>query len=127
MAVSIHLKQWGGDYAVCQLSSTAAIPEWADGPGFVTISRTDDELSIVCLADRVPDGIAVERGWLCFKFQGPFPFDAAGIILSVIRPLSENGIGVFIVATFDGDVLLLKADDFPMALPYLVEAGHRVD
>ena len=63
------------------------IPAWADGEGFVSISRSDDELSIVCRAERIPSGVKQDTGWTCYKFIGPFAFDETGIVASVIGPL----------------------------------------
>lgn len=61
---------------------------------------------------------------MAFKLEGPFAFDETGIVLSVIRPLSENRLGIFVVSTFDGDHLLVKAADQVAARRFLVEAGH---
>lgn len=120
----ITLEQAKGEYAVCRLAPDAAIPAWADGSSFVTISRSAHELSIVCLAERVPENTQQEGGWTCLRFVGPFAFGATGIVLSVVRPLSEGGLGVFVVSTFDGDHLLLKTGDMPKALALLGHAGH---
>lgn len=122
----ITIERVDGEYAVSRLDSTAAIPGWADGPGFVTISRSAFELSIVCLAERVPDGITNEAGWKCLRFVGPFAFGATGIVLSVVRPLAEGGLGIFVVSTFDGDHLMVKHDDWPRARILLEHAGHIV-
>lgn len=127
MSAKIRLKLLPGDYAVAQLPHSAPIPSWADGDGFVSISRTDDELSVVCRQERIPTHVKSDDDWVCFKFVGPFEFGESGIILSVIRPLSEDGMGVFVVATFDGDVLLLKANDVPRAKTLLRDAGHRIE
>jgi hypothetical protein len=62
-------------YAVSRLEPGSPLPAWADGPGFVTISRTGDELSIVCREDRVPTDIVSVRGWIALQFLGPFAFD----------------------------------------------------
>lgn len=94
MAPRVKLQALNGAYGVARLRSSDPIPAWADGGGFVSISRTDDELSIVCLQDRIPQDVQVDGGWSCFKFQGPFAFDETGIVLSVIEPLSTNGIGI---------------------------------
>ncbi|ESY79198.1 ACT domain-containing protein [Mesorhizobium australicum] len=126
MAARITLKQLSGLYAISRLQAADGIPGWADGPGFVSITRTDDELSITCLQDRVPDAVKHDRDWVAFKLQGPFAFDETGIVLSVIRPLSENGLGIFLVSTFDGDHLLVKASDEPAARGLLGEAGHTL-
>lgn len=120
----ITLELADGEYAVSRLGATAAIPAWADGRGFVTISRSAFELSILCLAERVPGGVNTETGWKCLRFVGPFAFGATGIVLSVVRPLSEGGLGIFVVSTFDGDHLMVKQADWPRARALLENAGH---
>lgn len=126
MAARIRLKQLPGLYAISRLEAGDGIPGWADGPGFVSITRTEDELSVVCLQDRVPDDVRQDGDWVAFKFEGPFAFGESGIVLSVIRPLSENGLGIFVVSTFDGDHLLVKAADQAVARRFLGEAGHTL-
>lgn len=126
MAVRVRLKPLSGRYAVSRLEAKESIPGWADGPGFVSITRTEDELSVVCLQDRVPDGVKHDRDWVALKLQGPFAFDETGILLSVIKPLSENELGIFLVSTFDGDHLLVKVKDEAAARGLLVAAGHTL-
>lgn len=123
-APKVTIRALAGDYAIVRLDPSAAIPQWADGEGFVSIGRTEDELSVVCLAARVPSDVRSDGDWAAFKFQGPFAFNETGILLSVIRPLSENGIGIFAVSTFDTDYLLVKQADVTKALPLLKAAGH---
>jgi uncharacterized protein len=120
----ITLELADGEYAISRLNADATIPSWADGGGFVTISRSAFELSIVCLAERVPHGTTTELGWSCMRFVGPFAFGATGIVLSVVRPLAEGGLGVFVVSTFDGDHVLLKQADLSHARVLLDRAGH---
>ena len=112
--------------AICRLYAGGEIPAWATGDSFFSVTRTADELSIVCREERVPSGIKQDGGWTCYKFQGPFEFGETGIMLSVIRPLSENGIGIFVVSTFDGDHLLIKTVDEPKARELLQAAGHTL-
>lgn len=126
MARHIALKHLPGLYSVCRLDKSETIPSWADGDGFVSISRTDDELSVVCLADRVPAQVRADRDWTCFKFQGPFEFNQTGIALSVIQPLSDAGIGIFLISTFDTDYLLVKAADAAAAITAMEHAGHTL-
>ena len=123
---SLVLQELADDYAICRLDPGAAIPAWADGDGFVSISRTEDELSVVCLAARVPGEVRADASWVCFKLQGPFPFDATGIALSVIEPLASAAIGIFLVSTFDTDYLLVKQDNAERARDVLAHAGHRL-
>ncbi len=126
MARTIGLQRIAGDYGVARLAADAAVPPWADGPGLVSITRTADELSITCLAARIPADARADRGWRCWKFEGPFAFDEAGILLAVVRPLSEAGLGVYVISSFDTDHLLLKAEDAARAETLLAAAGHRL-
>ena len=120
----VTLHRLAGAYAVSRLDPAAAIPGWADGTGFVSISRSADELSIVCPAERVPTDVRQDAGWTCYRFVGPFAFDETGIVSSVIGPLSDAGIGIFVVSTFDGDHMLLKQADIARADAILAASGH---
>lgn len=120
----LKLRQHPGPYAVARLDAAAAIPPWADGDGFVSITRTPGELSIVCRGERVPNEITASRAWACFELVGPFAFDETGIALSVIQPLSEKKIGFLLVATFDTDYVLVQEKDLAAAKQAVTAAGH---
>lgn len=124
MTASVRLRVLPERYAVSRLDGIEPIPAWADGPGFVSISRSADELSIVCPQHRVPAGVTSDGGWACLQLVGPFAFDETGIVLSVVRPLSEAGLGIFVVSTYDGDFLMLKVADLDRGRRLLVDAGH---
>jgi uncharacterized protein len=124
--VKVALHKLDGVYAVCRLGPEQPIPDWADGPGFVSISRTEDELSIVCLAGRVPSSVQHAAPWTAFKFAGPFDFAETGIAAAVLQPLAEARIGIFLVSTFDTDYLFLQSGNTERAIGALNAAGHRV-
>ena len=122
----VRLRRLDGDYTVCRMDAAASIPAWTDGPGFASISRSDEELSIVCRSERVPANIRQDGGWTCYRFLGPFAFDETGIVASVIQPLSDAEFGIFVVSTFDGDHLLLKSATIVAAEAVLAAAGHTI-
>jgi hypothetical protein len=124
MPISLKLRLVAGRYAVVRLASDSPIPHWVSGPGFSAIVRADDELTVVCLEDRVPEGTEAERGWACLRTIGPFDFQATGIVHSLVNPLSSNGIGVFVICTYDGEHLLVAGSDRQKAVDLLVAAGH---
>ena len=126
MSRQISLQRQEGAYSVARLDPGEPVPDWAEGAGFASITRTDDELSIICLDERIPSGAKAARGWVCYKFMGPFAFEAAGVILTVIRPLSENGIGVLVVSSFDGDIIFIRSSDTKAAEDLVQQAGHRL-
>ncbi len=125
MAVTVDLEILDGEYAVSLLPADQAAPEWVHGEGFSNLSYCDDELSIVCRRDRVPPDVEHEGEWTAMKLTGSFAFDETGVVLSVVRPLSEDGLGVFVVSTFNRDYLLVKTKDLARAKASLSAAGHR--
>lgn len=112
-----------GDFVVCRLPPGAAIPRWADGKGLVSITRTGEELSIVCDAARVPGTVKAEPGWRAIQLVGPVPFATVGVLARLTAPLAAARVGVFVVSTFDTDYLLVKAVDLDRATAALKAAG----
>jgi uncharacterized protein len=115
-----------GKFAVCRFAADAPSPAWSVGGPFLSITRTAEELSIVCLSETVPANVKAERDWTCFKLEGPFPFQETGILAAFIGPLAENGIPIFAISTFDTDYVLIKEDFVGMALSVLAGAGHEL-
>jgi hypothetical protein len=113
--------------AVCKLAPNAPVPLWASASGFTSITRTSDELSIVCRQEAVPEGIKCERGWRCLRVAGTIDFGVVGVLASLVTPLAEARIGVFVISTFDTDFLLVKATDLDKAVVALRRASHRVE
>jgi len=66
-------------------------------------------------------------GWACFRSIGPFAFDEAGVVASLISPISAAGIGVFVVCTFDGEHILCPEADFEKVAALLQNLGHDFD
>jgi hypothetical protein len=112
--------------AICRLDPKAPIPEWALKADWWSITRTTDELSVVCAEARVPMDVASSRGWRALKFDGPLPLDQTGILASVTTPLAAARVSVFALATFSTDFVLIPAAQQPAAIDALERAGHSV-
>lgn len=113
--------------AICRLDHNAPIPAWASAGTIFSITRTADELSIVCPQSLIPDAIRCERGWRCLRVAGTMEFSVVGVVASLSRPLAEASIGIFVISTFDTDYLLVKEDDLEKAVIVLRAAGHSVE
>jgi hypothetical protein len=120
-----------GAYAIMHLAADAPVPDWASlsestKGDFTSISRTADELSIVCPTANLPLEVHSPHRWICLKLEGPFPFALTGILLSFIAPLSNNGIPIFAISTYDTDYVLVQEPDSNRAFDALRHAGHEL-
>ena len=111
--------------AICRLPADAPIPDWARGE-FVSITRTRDELSIVCAQENVPHGTECERDWRALRVVGQLDFALTGVLVALAAPLAEAGISIFAISTFDTDYVLVKTCDLENAIRVLREAGHQI-
>ena len=111
--------------AVSRLAADAAVPEWIRGT-FTSVTRTKDELSVICDDDAVPEEVQSERGWRALRVEGPIPFEVTGVAAALIAPLAEARISVFLMATYDTDYLLLKEEVFARAVEILRSRGHEI-
>ncbi|MFC4426816.1 ACT domain-containing protein [Deinococcus navajonensis] len=111
-------------YAVVQLSPGAPPP--VPVGALWSLTRTPDELSLVCEEAQVPPGVKVAGGWVAFKLHGPFEFTLTGILASVLDPLRDAGVGIFALSTFDTDYVLVQADTQSRATAVLRAAAHTV-
>jgi hypothetical protein len=113
-------------YAVARLEPDSEIPRWAENGDLVSVTRTRDELSVVCDEVSVPSNVKARRGFRCLHVLGPLDFDETGILESLASPLARAGISIFALSTYDTDYLLLPAKDLETARAALMEAGHVV-
>jgi len=126
MPEKLKFRQLQDLYAIMRLATHAPIPAWAANGEFTSITRTPEELSIVCSTENIPKDVDPGRRWTCLKLEGPFPFSQTGVLLSFIEPLSNNGIPIFAISTFDTDYVLIQEEFAGAALNALEAAGHEL-
>lgn len=97
-------------FAICRLAPETAIPDWAQGE-FVSITRTQEELSIVCRQENVPDDVRAERERRCLRIVGKLDFSLVGVIATLTKALSDANISVFALSTYDTDYFLVRQLD----------------
>jgi hypothetical protein len=113
-------------YAVCRLDKDAPVPDWATRGPYSSVTRTADELSVVCPDALVPGGVRKESGWRVLMVEGPLDFSLTGVLASLTGPLAREGISVFALSTYDTDYLLVKQEQSEKALQALGAAGYHV-
>ena len=125
MSTKLKFRVISGSFAICRLPAADPVPEWAGHGPFTSVTRTAEELSIVCLADHVPPQNKPEIPWFCLKLEGPFAFSQVGILHSFIEPLVQSGISIFAIATYDTDYILIQENFRAAAFQALQNAGHE--
>jgi hypothetical protein len=113
-------------FAVCRLRADENIPGWALSGSFFSLTRTPDELSIVCPQELVPEEVEAVRGWKSLKVEGKLDFNLVGILSSLTSSLAEAGISIFATSTYDTDYLFVKERDLDRGVEALRKAGHDV-
>lgn len=122
---ALELRVIPGVFAVCRLPASATVPLWAEGGALTSITRTGDELSVVCENGRVPNGIVCERDFAAIRVAGTLAPDLVGVLASLALPLAEAGVPILAIGTYDTDYVLVRQTDLVRALDALVTAGHR--
>ena len=125
---SLPLELLAYKLAITRLEPSAEVPAWASeqNGGFLTITRTPDELSIVCADDLVPESCQSERAYQAIRVAGTLDFSATGILNALSEPLAKARIPIFVISTFDTDYILVKQYDVTQACDVLQQAGHHI-
>ena len=113
-------------YAICRLDADAESLGWAANGTLVSITRADEELSVVCPGAIVPEGVISEGGWIAAKVSGPLPLNATGILSSILDPLAQADVSVFTSSTFDTNYILIRHTALGKAIHALESTGHLV-
>jgi uncharacterized protein len=117
------------EYAVCRLPAGTALPaslrSVPDDKGVVSVTWAPDETSIICPADRVPEGATAETPWRCLRVVGPLDLALTGVLASLVGPLAEARVNIVTFSTYDTDYLLVPTVRLREAMDTLKGAGHR--
>jgi len=120
----VQLRTLPDSYAVVRLQPGSELPEWVDKGPFRSVTRTDTEVSVVCRDHDVPEGVSVDRGWTVLEVMGPLDFSLTGVISSLVAPLAQAEVPIFVISTFESDYVLVRSADLARAADALEEAGH---
>ena len=115
-----------GFFAICKFNPQTKIPNWALKGEFYSITRTSEELSILCPQKIIPSEITSVGRWRGLKIEGPFKFTEIGILNSITTPLASVNISLLSISTFDTDYVFIQDDQFKDALLILAANGHEV-
>jgi hypothetical protein len=114
------------EFAITRLGATDPAPAWAEQGGLSSVTRTAEELSVVCAASAVPASVQAERGWRCLRVAGRLDLSLTGVLASIADPLAAAELSIFAVSTYDTDYVLVRKQSSMAAIGCLRAAGHEV-
>lgn len=122
--VYTEIKVIDGSFSVCKVTDFSEVDP---SKKFNFISATDEENSLICLTENVPDNFT-ERidGWRALKIQGVLDFSLIGILSKILGLLAEAKIGIAAVSTYNTDYIFVKETDLGKAVETLAEANYKI-
>lgn len=103
-------------FSIYKLNPETVIPSKVYTSAFFSLTKTTDELSLVCQSEIFIDQIMnVENDWRAFKVEGPLDFALTGILAALSAVLAQAGVSIFAISTFDTDYILMKEENFDKA------------
>ena len=125
--VALTLEVLPGLLAVCRLSNTQAIPDWVTRLPFWSMTRTEDEISIVLPEALASPAWKQETGFRALKVRGPLDFGLTGVVARLSVALASANVSLFVMSTFDTDYVLVRDADLQRATAALQAAGCAVE
>jgi len=116
-----------GNYSLCRLAANEELPVWVFASSFYTISKSSEELSIVCESKYVPGNIQQSNGWKLLKIDAVLDLSLTGITARFSKPLAEAGINLCVIATFDTDYVMVTEEKLLLATEALQKEGFTVE
>ncbi|NCA99657.1 MAG: ACT domain-containing protein [Clostridia bacterium] len=125
--ISLTMKLLPGCYGICRLDKGSETPSWAVSGDLFSVTRTAEELSVVCPEQNIPDGVKAERDWRILKVIGPLDFSLTGILAAISSALAASQISLFALSTYDTDYILVKEKDIDWAIDVLKKEQFEIE
>ena len=116
-----------GTFTIHKLLPDASIPEEILKSNFYSVSKTENELSVVCSEVIEVQSLQSSKGWKCIKVAGPLDFNLTGILADISDILAKENISIFAISTFDTDYILVRTHDLSSATTKLRKADYKFE
>ena len=121
----MELQRLEYDFTVCQINTFEHVDFTRE---FVFLSKTDDEISLVCESAYAPsNATASEAGWKALKISGILDFGMIGVIAKIATLLAEVDISIFVISTYNTDYILVKSENFKKSVHVLECNGYVIE
>ena len=126
MKENLMLKLLDKKYAVCSLDKGGVVPHNLMKGDFFSLTKTEDELSLVCLEENITENIKYEGEWRILKIEGPLDFSLVGILAKISSLMAGSQIPIFAISTYDTDYILIKENNINRAIEELRKNNYNI-
>ena len=126
-SVNLVLSVLSETFTIHKLSPDVSIPEEIMKSNYYSVSKTENELSVVCSELIEVQSLQSSKGWKCIKVKGPLDFNLTGILAGISDILAKENISIFAISTFDTDYILVRTQDLSSARTTLRLAGCKFE
>ena len=126
-SVNLVLSVLSETLTIHKLSADFLIPEEILKSNYYSVSKTENELSVVCSELIEVQSVQNSKGWKCIKVKGPLDFNLTGILAGISDILAQANISIFAISTFDTDYILVRSQDLSSARNKLRKAGYKFE
>lgn len=121
----MKIQKMDGDFSICKVKDYSQTDFNSE---FCFTAKTDEENSLVCKTDCVPDNIIkCDNGWRAFRIKGILDFSLVGILHKISELMANYSIGIFAVSTYNTDYFFIKKKDYSKAITVLSENGYEIE
>ena len=114
------------DYSVYKFNVNHQIDKNIFDHDFISITKTNDEISVVAITGLFEKFIKREDNWKILRINGILDFNLTGIISKISTILANNGISVFVISTYNTDYIMVKKDKSEEAIKVLEKNEYKV-
>ena len=122
----LKFKVLKGEFTIHRLPANSKVPGSVYESDFFTISKTNDEISIVCPSNITLQSEKSEPGWSCLKVLGPLDFSLTGILAKIASVLANSDISIFAISTYNTDYILVDSKKVDIAKNSLIASGYLI-
>lgn len=112
--------------SVFRMPADSPVPMTVFESDYFSITKTPDELSIVCDDSFIPVEVKRESDFRVIKVDAGLELSMVGIIAGISGILADNGISVFVISAYDTVYIIVRARDMDNAVSALMHTGYDV-
>jgi hypothetical protein len=122
----LNLKCHSSTFNIHKLALDDDIPSHLLKEPMFFICKTPTELSVVVEKRVTLSSIESSNDWQALEVIGPLDFALVGIIAKISNVLAEAKISIFVLSTYDTDLILVKSSAIEATIMTLRDNGYGI-